>query len=82
MRDEGIIIEEVTEAIHMSKRGIAAGRDNITAEMFQNMGENGLEILTGLFNKIWKEERMEMESIPKRKAAAIRAETRRSDFVT
>ena len=33
MRDEGIRIEEVIEAIHMLKRGKAAGHDNITAEM-------------------------------------------------
>ena len=46
MRDEGIRIEEVIEAIHMLKTGKAAGYDNITAEMLQNMGENGLEMLT------------------------------------
>ena len=33
MKDEGIRIEEVTEAIHMLKRGKAAEQDNITAEM-------------------------------------------------
>ena len=42
----------------MLKRGKAAGHDNITAEMLQNMGENGLEMLTELFNKIWEEERI------------------------
>ena len=43
MRDEGIRIEEVIEAMHMLKRGKAAGHDNIIAEMLQNMGENGLD---------------------------------------
>ena len=49
MRDEGIRIEEVIEAIHVLKRGKATGQDNITAEMLQNMGENGLEMLTEQF---------------------------------
>ena len=26
--------------------------------MLQNMGENGLEMLTELFNKIWEEEKV------------------------
>ena len=56
MGDEGTRIEEVIEAIYMLKRGKAAGNDNITAETLQNMGENGLEMLTELFNKIWEEE--------------------------
>ena len=41
-----------------AERGKAAGHDNITAEMLQNMGENWLEMLAGLFNKIWEEERI------------------------
>ena len=57
-RNEGITIEEVIESIHMLKRGKVAEHDNITAEMLQNMGENGLEMLTELFNKIWEEERI------------------------
>ena len=46
MRYEGI------EVAYMLKRGKAAGHNNITAEMLQNMGENGREMLTELFNKI------------------------------
>ena len=38
----------------MLKDRKATGYDNITAEMLQNTGENGLEILSGLFNKIWR----------------------------
>ena len=45
-------------AIHMLKGGKAAGHDNITAEMLRNMGENGLEMLTELVDKIWKEEKI------------------------
>ena len=52
MWDEGIRIEEVL------KRGTAAGHDDITAEMLQNMGENGLEMSTQLFDKIWEKERI------------------------
>ena len=33
----------------MLKRGKAAGFDDITVNMLQNMGQNGLEILTELF---------------------------------
>ena len=43
MCDEGIRIEEVIEAIHMLKREKAAGQDNITAEMLQNMREMDLK---------------------------------------
>ena len=58
MRDEGIRIEEVVEAIHMLKSGKAAGLDSITAEELQNVGTNGLEMLTELFNKISEEGRI------------------------
>jgi len=58
MRDEGIRIEEVIEGIHILKSGKAAGYENITAKMLQNTGENELEMLTELFNKIWEEERI------------------------
>ena len=58
MRGEGMRIEEVIETVRMLKRGEAAEHDNITAEMLQNMGENGFEMLTELFNKIWEEERI------------------------
>ena len=51
-------IDEVTEAIRRLKRGKAAGHDNITAKMLQNLGEKGLELLTKLFNKIWEEEKI------------------------
>lgn len=44
--------EEVVEAIKTLKRGKAAGHDNITAEMIKNMGENGIEVMEELFNKI------------------------------
>ena len=56
MKDEGIRIEEVIEAIQMLKGGKATGHDDITAEMLQNMGER--DMLTGLFNKIWEDERI------------------------
>ena len=58
MRDKGTRIEEVIEAIHMLKRGKAAGHDYIAVEMVQNMGENVFEMLSELFNKIRKEERI------------------------
>ena len=57
MRGKGTRIKEVIDAIHLLKRGKVVGHDNITAEMLQNMGQNGLEMLTELFNKIWEQER-------------------------
>ena len=57
MGKERIRIEGVIEAIHTLKRGKAAGHDNITAKMLQNVEENGFKILTELFNKLWEEER-------------------------
>ena len=58
MGDEGIKIEEFIEAKHVLKRRKSVGHDNITAEMLQIMEENGLEMLTELFNKIWEKERI------------------------
>ena len=58
MRDKETRIEEVIEAIYMLKRGKEVGHDDITVEMLQNMGENALEMLTGLINKIWEEDRI------------------------
>lgn len=46
--DDTILIEEVTEVVRLLKKGKAAGNDNITAEMSQNMGENRFEVLTEL----------------------------------
>ena len=32
--------------------------NTVQTEMLQNMGENGFEMLTELFNKIWEKERI------------------------
>jgi Reverse transcriptase (RNA-dependent DNA polymerase)/Endonuclease-reverse transcriptase len=60
MEEERITTEEVKDAVKQLKRGKAAGYDSITAEMLQNLGKAGLEFLTELYNKIWRE-----ETIPK-----------------
>ena len=52
MTEEEIRIEEVIEVIRVLKRGKPEGHGNIPAEMLQNMGKNGLSLLTVLFNKI------------------------------
>lgn len=56
--NEDIKVEEVREAIFMMKRGKAAGSDGITAEMLQNLGEGGVNMLTELCRKVWKEEKI------------------------
>ena len=53
-----IKMNEVQDAIRMLKRGKAAGHDEITPEMLKNLGRNGVELLTSLFNKAWKEKRI------------------------
>ena len=58
IKNEGIIIEEVTECVPMLKRGKTTGHDNTRAEMLQNIGENEFEMSTELYNKMWKEERI------------------------
>lgn len=50
--------EEVLESIKMLKRGKAAGNDEVTAEMLQNLGRNGIEVMTYLFNLAWREEKV------------------------
>ena len=53
-----IKVEEVKDSIRLLKRGKTAGHDGITAEMLKNMGRNGVDMLTKLFNRIWQEEKI------------------------
>ena len=53
---EEIKVEEVQEAVRWLKRGKAAGHDGITPEMLKGLGKVGIDMLTELFNRIWKEE--------------------------
>jgi len=54
-----ILKEEVRNAIDQMKKGKAPGEDNLTADILRLGGEDTIEILTKLFNKI-----MELEEIP------------------
>jgi hypothetical protein len=46
--------DEVEAAIKSPKKGIAAGIDNIHAELLQTGGEVMIDSLTTIGNKIWK----------------------------
>lgn len=59
--NDQIEMEEVIEAIQWLKRGKAAGHDSLTSEMIKNMQENGMEVLTRLFNRIWNEQKIPEE---------------------
>lgn len=53
--EDAITNEELTMAIKECKRGKSAGNDKITSEMLKNLGKEGEEMLTNIFNKIWNE---------------------------
>ena len=46
-------IDEVTHAMRHMKASKAAGPDELTLEMFQTLGEDGLHVLTSLFNAMY-----------------------------
>ena len=52
--DFPILREEVEAAIKALKKGKAAGVDNIPAELIQNGGEDVVDLLTAICNKIWQ----------------------------
>src|SRR2546425_706548 len=49
-----ICSEEIEAVIRDLPKGKACGRDNISAELLQCMGEKGIHIMTRLLNKIHK----------------------------
>lgn len=59
--NEEIRAEEVIKAIQRLKIGKAAGIDKIKPEMIKFIGEDGIEMLRYLFNKIWKETKIPQE---------------------
>ena len=58
IQEDEIDVEEVQEAVKTLKRGKAAGYDRITPEMMQSLGDRGMKVLTELFNRIWKKEKI------------------------
>ncbi|XP_019259568.1 PREDICTED: uncharacterized protein LOC109237689 [Nicotiana attenuata] len=56
-----IEVEEVMEAMRKMRRGRATGPDKIPVELWRCVGRAGLEWLTGLFNVIFKTNRMPEE---------------------
>ena len=50
--------DEVKKALKKMKNGKATGPDEIPVEMWKALGEEGIDLLTDLMQKIWKEERM------------------------
>ncbi|XP_019241864.1 PREDICTED: uncharacterized protein LOC109221887 [Nicotiana attenuata] len=56
-----IEVDEVMEAMRKMRRGRATGPDEIPVELWRCVGRAGLEWLTGLFNIIFKTNRMPEE---------------------
>lgn len=54
--DTIITMEELKQAIKTLKNGKAPGCDMITSEMIKNLGENGMNTLLHIFEKVWNEE--------------------------
>ena len=52
--DHPILRREVEAAIQSSKKGKSAGVDNIPAELVQAGGEDVINVLTTICNKIWQ----------------------------
>ncbi|XP_044760185.1 uncharacterized protein LOC123317645 [Coccinella septempunctata] len=51
-----ITMEELKQAIKTLKNGKAPGCDKITSEIIKNLGNNGLENLLRISERVWKEE--------------------------
>uniref|UniRef100_A0A1Y1M3Z3 Reverse transcriptase domain-containing protein n=1 Tax=Photinus pyralis TaxID=7054 RepID=A0A1Y1M3Z3_PHOPY len=56
--ESGIKLEEVMEAVKRLKRGKAVGHDGVSTEMVKNLGREGMEVVTALYNKVWLEEQI------------------------
>ena len=54
--NQEIGVDEVQEAVRWLKRGKAAGQDGISPEMLKCLGKEGIDRLTELYNRIWREE--------------------------
>ena len=52
--EQDITMTELDRAIRNSKKGKAAGDDDIPYEILQNLGEKAKQALLCLFNKIWE----------------------------
>ena len=52
--DQPILRREVEAAVQSLKKGKSAGVDNIPAELFQAGGEDVINALTTIRNKIWQ----------------------------
>lgn len=56
--ETNITEKEIEEAVKKMKSGKAPGCTGVTVELFKTLGEEGVEMLHNLFNKIWSEEKM------------------------
>ena len=50
--------KDVEAALKKMKNGKATGTDNILAEVWKCLGEDGIDMLLNLINKIYREEKM------------------------
>lgn len=55
---ENIKIEELREVLEALKNGKAPGNDKITNEMMKNLGEESIEVLLMILNKVWTNEKI------------------------
>ena len=56
--NEWIRIDEVKKCVERQSNGKAAGLDEIPYEMYKNGGEVGIERMTDLYNRVWRDERV------------------------
>jgi len=55
MLELDILYSEVKEAMNHLRTGKAPGIDNIPAELFKESGEEGIQVMHSLCNKIWRQ---------------------------